>query len=414
MKKILIFSAVIIISLALVPMFAAFESHVINVTAKIESALVVSPKEVDFGAIFPQETFYEDYKVELSSAFMSESRVNSVSYVIRQTPKPKDPAKTIGGMSSQEWCRQNHPADDGNPGDPYYENCYPVLCTYLSKIKNPADIDCNDRQLRVPHDIDDVALGYLTKSGSDIRDLWQLELTVPCFEGSCEIDFDPHLYGDPLDPRMLDRVFGCDLLIEVTGIDESPPAPTTTTDIITRTGSGFGKTQFSDQQATWSGRTRYGDNNAATSEPYEVAVGTNLDVLSSRNGIGHSWINGNTEPFQLTFTDSTNKARLTVGGKVSEFTVAECKNSIAITVKAPKDTLGSSVEVKNVRFNGANVGPYNSIKAEGTSSGEDIKYLLLQNVNTSQDWTLTGDLNFLWRSQTYLQLERPAVDFDID
>ena len=46
MKKILIVSAAILTSVAVMPLFAAFEAHVINVTAEIENALFVHPESL--------------------------------------------------------------------------------------------------------------------------------------------------------------------------------------------------------------------------------------------------------------------------------------------------------------------------------------------------------------------------------
>ena len=53
-KKLLIGFGALAAALIVLPMFAAFEAHVINVTAKIENALGVVTDAIDFGTVFPQ------------------------------------------------------------------------------------------------------------------------------------------------------------------------------------------------------------------------------------------------------------------------------------------------------------------------------------------------------------------------
>lgn len=65
----------------------------------------------------------------------------------------------------------------------------------------------------------------------DLTDKWNIDLKVPCFEGECAQDWadfvttsvdgqrteDPNAYK--ADPTTKDEIYGCDLWIEVTGID---------------------------------------------------------------------------------------------------------------------------------------------------------------------------------------------------
>ncbi len=53
-KVLLTLVAVAAVAIGVVGM-SAFEAHVINVTAKIENALSVTPDEIEFGTVFPQE-----------------------------------------------------------------------------------------------------------------------------------------------------------------------------------------------------------------------------------------------------------------------------------------------------------------------------------------------------------------------
>lgn len=91
-RKVLIGLAVVAL---LVPMFAAFEAHTINVKAHIENALQVSPKEIDFGVAFPQELLEANFTVGLSDSFMQQDRVNDVHYRLVQQRKPKTPSDKL-------------------------------------------------------------------------------------------------------------------------------------------------------------------------------------------------------------------------------------------------------------------------------------------------------------------------------
>lgn len=59
--------------LILAPVFGAFEAHVINVTAQIQSGVIaVAPAEILFGAVFPQEALDQEFSVTLSEEILSE------------------------------------------------------------------------------------------------------------------------------------------------------------------------------------------------------------------------------------------------------------------------------------------------------------------------------------------------------
>ena len=91
-------------------MFAAFEAHVINVTATIENALYVHPESRNFGTIFPQEYKEMGIFVTFSQSFSAENqtRVDDVDYVIKQKPKPL-PAfvSQVGLDAARQWCHDN-------------------------------------------------------------------------------------------------------------------------------------------------------------------------------------------------------------------------------------------------------------------------------------------------------------------
>ena len=73
-KKIIAGVSAGIVTLATVPMFAAFEAHVINVTAKIENALFVHPQGLEFGTVFPQEHLESSMFISFSESFSDNSQ----------------------------------------------------------------------------------------------------------------------------------------------------------------------------------------------------------------------------------------------------------------------------------------------------------------------------------------------------
>lgn len=242
-KKILLGLGALALAVVTVPMFAAFEAHVINVTATIENALSVDPKEIKFGVVFPQEILKESLTISLSESFLSEDRADDVKYVIKQKPKVKgDPYAIIhpdnyqDGIVAHEYCLNELEklSDPANLEQEYYQYCYPNLSAYLSKHKADDDDDmptdvCITGQGIYDCEVDapnpnwktDHAFGYLVKSVDDDVDKWVIDLVVPCFSGSCDQTYNPAIYGTQLDPRLEHQVFGTDLWIEVLSISEN-------------------------------------------------------------------------------------------------------------------------------------------------------------------------------------------------
>ena len=221
-KKILLGLATIAIVAVSASMFAAFEAHVINVTAKIENALTVDTTPIEFGTVFPEEVLYSSpINMKLSDSFMSEDRVDDVEYIIRQKPKCISPDGTSYGKVTEDADKNFICVDAG------YTKL-PVLCPFLSKT--PDNSPANDGSLAAFHGsitdwtmADTLAtqvIGRLAKSDNDIEDDWIINLHVPCFAGSCAQDYVvPADYE--LDPALEHEQFGCDLWIEVTGISET-------------------------------------------------------------------------------------------------------------------------------------------------------------------------------------------------
>ncbi len=253
-KKILLVVATIGVIAVSASMFAAFEAHIINVTAKIENALTVPIDEIDFGTVFPEEQVDRNLDISLSDSFIAADRVDDVQYIIRQ--KPKCGITTNNGEVLVGETATGHISMVGgqkvvNCGDAPRAliqgeswGQLPLLCPYLSKHKAANDQDGNDDEIDAFHQIGQVDLkdpgddsddawvwtdvkGYLAKSDNDVTDKWVIDLKTPCFEGQCAQDWDSFVKGinsnaNPADfiqaAENEEKVFGCDLWVEVRGI----------------------------------------------------------------------------------------------------------------------------------------------------------------------------------------------------
>lgn len=234
MRKKIILSVALIVALgASLVGFSAFEAHVINVTAKIENALSVTPDSIMFGTVFPQEHLHRNLAISLSESFLEEDRVDDIQYQIVQKLKPvpldyQGPTEDLTGLK------------DENGADAQTEIIYyPSLCGYLSKHKVDVDEEQQEVEIDAFHNLrtwtgshvmyDGIASGYLTKEGEDVADEWDIDLAVPCFKGMCAQDWktwftsindNPELNpADYVLPADLEQAtFGCDLWVEVTGV----------------------------------------------------------------------------------------------------------------------------------------------------------------------------------------------------
>jgi hypothetical protein len=262
-KKVLFGTFLALAALVTVPMLAAWEAHVVNVTAQIENALSVTTEHIDFGTVFPQEHLFRSLDVSLSQSFLDEDRVDDVEYFIRQ--KPKCGVTTLDGRTLLEGSTATgHVRLGDNPNtvevETHWIDCgeapiefnaqthvygvLPSLCEYISKEGE----DQNDDTLpsfHIPWTISTTTgtstinwldtHGRLAKSDQDLTDRWTIDLAVPCFGGHCAQDWESFVLGinpeaDPaefmLDPEDEHKVFGCDLWIEVGGISTSTATST--------------------------------------------------------------------------------------------------------------------------------------------------------------------------------------------
>lgn len=232
MKKKIILSLVAVVAVVGgVAALSAFEAHIINVTAHIENALSVSPKEIKFGTVFPQELLDEPFTVELSSSFLGEERVDDVDYVIKQKVKPCP--VTIDGQGVRRPIDDTCvPDDSDNPPHNATGWHYQDLCYFLSKENREGDgqVGQNDTS-HSSYFVPGVggapdscqtpgadATGRLSKIIGDTIDNWLVDLKVPPVKGSVGQDWPTDCPTVPTN----DVTYGCDLWIEVTGISPAP------------------------------------------------------------------------------------------------------------------------------------------------------------------------------------------------
>ncbi len=252
MKKLLVGFGAIAIAVVGASMFAAFEAHVVNVTATIENALTVPTESITFGTVFPQEHLNQPLEVRLSDSFIAEGRVDDVDYFIRQ--KPKCGVTTLDGRTLVEGSTQTgHIVVNPTAPNGYTVDCgtskvafdpqthmygvLPMLCPYISKHPDdtPVKNDGSQNSFHQPFTIVNGGInwndtkGHLAKSQQDTVDNWTIDLAVPCFGGYCAqdwSDFVKRISGNPdinpadyIQPKDNEhKVFGCDLWVEVGGI----------------------------------------------------------------------------------------------------------------------------------------------------------------------------------------------------
>ncbi len=262
MKKILLSLGALAAVMIALPMFSAFEAHVINVTATIENALSVPVSEIIFGTVFPQEHLNKPLGIALSGSFLTENRVDDVEYIIRQ--KPKCAVTTNGGKTLVGPTATGHVVVNPETGEVSIDcgpkprplaadgsetwGVLPSLCEYISKHPDGVDSTAgstnpngNDGSLNSFHPPFSVASGTTTvswldtkgrlaKSQQDEVDNWTIDLAVPCFGGYCAQDWENFVHG--INPNAVaadyvqdmtneHKVFGCDLWVEVTGVSEA-------------------------------------------------------------------------------------------------------------------------------------------------------------------------------------------------
>jgi hypothetical protein len=244
-KKLLLALVAVLVVAGGVAALSAYEAHIINVTARIENALEVTPDEILFGTVFPQEYLEQEITICTSDSFADEPRVDDVNYFIRQKPKcgwTLDEGQNLLGIPTMTGHYDEETGEITCPDSTWKGllpegavwGPLPLLCPYLSKHKAERDstmatdkcVDPNppsgdpyyDCGVDAFHEMGTDAFGHVVKSVNDDCDVWVIDLDVPCFDDHCAQDWTHQ--GWELDPEDESKVFGCDLWIEVTGISE--------------------------------------------------------------------------------------------------------------------------------------------------------------------------------------------------
>lgn len=243
MKKLLLGLSAIALAVASLPMFAAFEAHVINVTARIENALTVDTRPIDYGTVFPQEALDRLVDLRLSDSFVAENRVDDITYEIRQKPKCGRPVPQSVPVAYDDFKPVVGETASGEFICPDGYVALPALCPYLSKHEQTTDGSGeNDGQglgafhggpVTNPWTLATTmatrVFGKLAKSEQDLADQWKIDLRVPCFAGECAQDWptfvreesgNPQINPDDyVQPKEREHaIFGCDLWLEVNGV----------------------------------------------------------------------------------------------------------------------------------------------------------------------------------------------------
>ena len=228
-KKILASLTLVSVMAVSAAMFAAYEAHVINVTAHIENALSVHPEALEFGTVFPQEYIERNITVRTSDSFQAETDALSVAYVIKQKPKCKNdnssaPADEMyapvhyathlcpDGYTMMETLCPFLSKMDGDPDD-NNDTSHPSY--YTSVLGDPNVPGPNDTCIpRITPDDRSDATGMLDRN--DLSDIWIIDLKVPPVDGYIGQDWPDSCADWTVPTDSLD--YGCDLWIEVMGI----------------------------------------------------------------------------------------------------------------------------------------------------------------------------------------------------
>ena len=238
-KKILASLTLVSVMAVSAAMFAAYEAHVINVTAHIENALTVHSEELKFGTVFPQEYLERQITIRTSDSFQDEEDALSVSYVIKQKEKCEINEPTSGMPQYAPVHYATHSCPNGytmmetlcpflskTDGDPDDDNDTSHPSYYTSALGTPnvpgPDDTCISRYNASDEEIlRDDATGVLDRRTDDLSDTWIIDLKVPPVDGYIGQDW-PASCADWTVPTD-SKDYGCDLWIEVTGITRDIP-----------------------------------------------------------------------------------------------------------------------------------------------------------------------------------------------
>jgi hypothetical protein len=215
MKRLLLLTAGLVLILAGVVNFAAFESHIVKIRAHVETATYTSPDDIDFGTVFPQEVIKKwcgtDHgpsttldegstesgggggdlgncvKIMLSKSFLDQHRVKDVEYKIYCEGPSKDGGPCTAGT---EGCIDGHfpPKPDPQAITPYIQLFDSDKDTWTGDIDKVSTKARNCYPVKYPGN--EWGQGSLERD-KDKVDWWDLTLYVPVCKGNFNEETDP-------------------------------------------------------------------------------------------------------------------------------------------------------------------------------------------------------------------------------
>jgi hypothetical protein len=166
-KRIVLLLGTVVLVVVGASMFAAFESHVINVRAHVEKATYVTPDMVDFGNTLMQASYDADVQIHLSASFQDQTTYTNAEYSIYCDEKPQSDWAHDANITPFIVLTGEDGVDHaGCGGVALGANDPPVLWT----------------------------VGGALWKGTDIEDTWHLKFYAPL----CSDNYNPDT--DPIDP----------------------------------------------------------------------------------------------------------------------------------------------------------------------------------------------------------------------
>ena len=241
MKKLLLGLGALVMMVSGVAMVSAYEAHTVNVKAKVENALHLDRAVMDFGTVFPEEWFTEQFKVKRSTSFCEPDQggrvalgtnVDAIDYQVWVVRKPAEgsppypyPVENILGVDYYYWL-----------GDALYIGIFEDAASVVPDLLYPDDADPTghgkDGVLKhVTTSTAPTLTGTITKPEYGAPDDWYdvlvVGLDVPVFPDywseSTDLLIKPSGRNGPTVKLTGDRnvqsiVLGADIVIQVTNV----------------------------------------------------------------------------------------------------------------------------------------------------------------------------------------------------
>ncbi|MFH1648199.1 MAG: TasA family protein [Patescibacteria group bacterium] len=145
----------------------------------------------------------------------------------------------------------------------------------------------------------------------------------------------------------------------------------------------------------WQTEGRFGNGATASDQTWELGVGNDTQTASQAN-TNHVWTSGTSENFTVFYDGNT--ATFTVGSDSQSYVVGATLNTADLNIIAGKvsASFGDDVELTNLNLNGTPISPSSLIDIDDV----DASYLVINSVDLSVGFTLTGTVEFNWTSGT--------------